>query len=119
MREGIVNERGPEERKDEEAAEFHPFGEGAGDQRRRDDREHGLEDHKGLVGHRRAIIGVRLQPHAVQPEPFETADDVPLIRTERQAVAPQDPLHADETENNKTLHDGTQRVLLTDHTGIE
>ena len=70
-----VDERRPEQAEDDERLEALALGEGAGDQRRRDDGEHHLEGHEGRVRDRRRVVGVRLLPDAVQAEPVEAADE--------------------------------------------
>ncbi len=65
VRERIVDEGRPQQREQDKAAELHPFGIGAGDQRRSDHRKHHLEEHEGLVRYRGSIIGIGRSPHAV------------------------------------------------------
>ena len=47
-------------------AEFHALGVGAGDERRRDDGEHQLVDHEGLVGNGGGVIRIGGGADAVQ-----------------------------------------------------
>ena len=90
------------------------------DQGRCDHGEHGLEDHVCLVRHRRAVVGIRSESDAVQAPPGKAAEHAAAdIWTERQAVAPQRPLHADDADNDEALHDGGQGVFAADQPAVE
>ena len=120
MGQRVIDERGPEERKHQEAAELHSFGVGTTDECDGDHRKHGLEDHVGLMRNRRRIVGIRLiHRDASQPHPFQPADNVPLVRPESETVAPQHPLDADQAEDDEAVHNGPQRILLPDHPAVE
>jgi hypothetical protein len=83
---GAVDEDEPQDGEQQETGELDAFGEGPGDKRRGDDREHALKDHEGQmrdVGH--PFLG--LQAHAAQPEEVQPADDAADVRTERQGIA--------------------------------
>jgi hypothetical protein len=58
MRHGKVDEQAPQDREQQHSAEFHALGERAGDQCRRDDGEHELIDHEGLLRDGRRIVSV-------------------------------------------------------------
>src|SRR3712207_7202603 len=49
VRQGEVDDGRPEDREEEHRAELDALGEGARDERRRDDGEHQLVDHEGLL----------------------------------------------------------------------
>ena len=57
-----IDEQRPEGEKDGHGAELHALGEGAGDQRRRDDGEHELVDHVGLFGNRCGVVSIGREP---------------------------------------------------------
>ena len=52
VRHGVVDDRGPQKREDEERAELHALGERADDEGGCDDGEHHLEEHEQHVGDR-------------------------------------------------------------------
>src|SRR5207247_129128 len=59
VREGVVHEGRPQHREEQEGRELLALGEGARDQRRRDDREHELEEHeRGGAQHPRRVAPV-------------------------------------------------------------
>ena len=116
----VVHHRRPDQGEQDERLVAHALGEGTGDQGRRDHGEHGLEDHVGLVRHRRAVVGIRSQSDAVQAPPGKAAEHAAAdIWTERQAVDPQGPLHADDADNDEALHDGGQGVFAADQPAVE
>ena len=71
--------------------ELLPLGERAGDERGRDDGEHHLEEHEGLVRDGGRVVGVGRLPHAAQTQPVEAADDAALVGTEGEAYSPTAP----------------------------
>ena len=99
----IIHERCPQQREDQEGAEFHTFCYCPGNERRRDDGEHALVNHVCLVGNRRSVIRVRGSFDSDKPQPIKTADQPPVIRTESKGVPPQDPLHADQTPSVRSF----------------
>src|SRR2546428_813880 len=90
VRDRVVDERGPEECEDDEGLEALALGERAGDERRRDHREHHLEDHVRLVRNG-WCIRTRVLADASECRPVEAADDPSNVRTERERVAPEQP----------------------------
>ena len=93
--ERVVDEGRPEHGEQQEGRELHALGEGAGDQRRRDDGEHHLEQHEHLMRDRLRVRVEGLDADAAQADPVEAADDAALVRAEGEAVAPQHPLDRD------------------------
>src|SRR4030042_95617 len=115
----IVNKGYPKEAEDKKGAESHSLGKGPCNQSRSDDCKHALKDHENLMRNRWTVNGMRLHPHPSQANPFKPSNDPEFIRTERHAVAPQEPLEADEAKENKTLHDGPKDILRTHHAAVE
>ena len=58
MGHGRVDDKRPERKEEQHAAELHAFGEGSGDERGSNDGEHQLVDHEGLQRNGGSIIGV-------------------------------------------------------------
>jgi len=119
VRDRVIDEGCPEQREEHEGLEALAFCEGAADQRRCDHGEHHLEEHVGLVRDGGCVVGVGREAHVVQPDPLQAADQMELVRSEREAIPPQDPLDADEAQNEKTVHDGRQHVLAANEPAIE
>ena len=80
-------------REQQHGAEFHALGEGARDERRRDDREHELVDHVGLLRDGGGVVGIGSGADAVQEQIAQIADERRAF-AERQAVADDGPDHA-------------------------
>jgi hypothetical protein len=116
---GVIHKCGPEQGEHDERHEAHALRERADDQRRRDDREHHLEDHERLVRNCGRVIRIGIQADALQAKPVQVPDEALDVRTERQAVAPQDPLNADQTGDHETLHQDRQDVLTADQSAVE
>ena len=116
---GKYTKRQPAGEKQAVGLEGHAIGEGAGDERRRDDGEHHLvgdEDHG-----RNGVVrpGGRRQVDAAQADIVEIADDAVPVAAEAERVAvqvPDDrgPAHGDEALD----HDG-QNVLAADQPAVE
>ena len=68
VRHGKVHQQGPKHREQQHGAELHAFGKRAGDQRRRDNGEHQLIDHEGLLRDGGGIIGIGRGAHAMQEQ---------------------------------------------------
>ena len=119
MGERIVDEGGPEQHEDQKAAELDPLCDRAGDEGRRDDGEHHLVDHEGLMGDGGGVAGIGLQADAVQADPGQAADQAVDVRPEGDAVSPQDPLDTDDGHQDEALHDGSQHVVPSDHPAVE
>src|ERR1700693_529641 len=115
----IVDKGGPEKGKDDKRGKLHPFGKGAGNQRRRNHREHHLENHEGLMRYRRRRIGVWIVPNTTQTKPGKAPDDPPFIRSKGEGISPEDPLYGNQAEDDKALHDGAENVLFPPHPAVE
>src|SRR5438874_1075792 len=102
VRQRIVHERGPEDAEQDERLEALALGEGAGDERWCDDGEHHLEGHECEMRDRRRVVGVWLDADVLQANPAQAPNDPPDVRAECQTVAPEHPLHADESEDEET-----------------
>ena len=113
-----VDEDRPQADEPQQGGEFHAVGEGAADQRRRDDREGHLEAHVDRFGDRLRQIGDRIDPHAVQHETAHAADERVAIG-KGEAVADDHPQDGDQTGHREALHHGRQHVHLADHAAIE
>ena len=111
VRNRVIDQRRPQEGENDERRELDPLRERAGDERRRDDGEHHLEDHEELVGNGGRVVGVRRQADAVEAEPGQVPEQVSDVGAKGDAVAPQDPLDADEAEDEEGLHHRGQHVL--------
>ena len=115
-----VDEGRPGDGEQDERLEALALGEGAGDEGRGDDGEHHLEGHEGQVGDGGGVDVGRLAGHALEREPVEAADEAqPRIGAERQGVAPQDPGHADQAEDEEAVHDRAEHVLAANEAAIE
>jgi len=118
VRHGAVNHDGPQGKKYGHGTELHPLGERAGDQRRRNDREHELVNHVGLFGDGRGIVGIRIQLNASQKQVLKSADKRVAV-TERQRIAANRPDHADQHHHREALHHGAQDVLPSHQPAIK
>ena len=83
-----IDQGDPEDHEHQKSAEFHPFGKGAGDQSRRDDGEHGLVNHEGLMRDGFGIGLERLGPHPHETQVIQIADEAAHIGAKGQAIAP-------------------------------
>ncbi len=118
VRHRVVHQQRPQRQEQQHGAEFHPLRKRPGDQRRRDDGKHQLVDHERLVGNGGRVIGVRLQPDALQEEVVETANEaMPLAKG--QAVSDQGPQDGDHRHHGETLHHRAQNILLAHQAAIE
>jgi hypothetical protein len=117
--ERVIDESRPDKREDEEAAELDALGEGAGDEGGGDDGEHELIDHERLVGDGGGVIRVGLQADPPETDPGQAPGDAVKIRSEGNAVAPEDPLDTDHGHQDEALHDGPQDVVPPDHSPIK
>ena len=114
----VVNQGAPQQAEDQEGGKLHALGKGAGDERRRDGGEHALEGHERQV---RDGIRVRagLAPYPRQAEVVQVADDAADVRAKGKAIAPQHPLHANQGQQNETLHQGGEHVLAAHQAAVE
>jgi len=115
---GAVDEQGPEGEEERHGAELHAFSESAGDERRGDDGEHKLVDHKGLLGNGSGIVGVGGESDAAEEEVLEAADEGVAV-TEGQRVSADGPDDGDQSHHGKALHHGAEDVLFAHQAAIE
>ena len=121
MGQGSIHDSYPQHGEDNECAELHPLGKGAGNQRRGDDGEHTLEYHKSLV---RNVVRVWAGLRGADPgqaEPLQVTYDTQSahIGAEGQAVTPQYPHHAHQAHAHQAVHYGRAGVLAADQAAIE
>jgi hypothetical protein len=115
----VVHQNGPQQRKSHKGHKPHPFGEGAGDQRRGDDGEHALVDHEHCLGNGRGVVGTWFRGYAVESEPGKITDKAADRRPERHRVTKIDPFDRDQRDHEQALHDRAQHVLTPDHACIK
>ena len=99
-------------------AEFHALRERAGDQRRRDDGEHELIDHVGLLRNGGGVIGIGRRADAVQEQVAQVADERRAF-AERQAVADHGPQHGDHRHQDEAVHHGAEHVLAPHQAAVK
>ena len=116
-----VDEDRPQDREQDEGAEALALGEGAGDQRRRDRREHQLERREQHERDRRGVDRRRLETDAVEHREVEAADEPEPadVRPEREGEADDHPHDADEGQPEEAVHDRRQHVLAADEAAVE
>src|SRR5207253_8784434 len=56
---------------------------------------------------------------APRGKPVEPADETAVVRSERQRVSPEDPLDADERQDEEAVHDRREHVLPADEPAVE
>ncbi|EMP78607.1 PilL protein [Burkholderia pseudomallei MSHR1043] len=126
VRDRHVDDQRPQRHEDEHRREFHPVGERAADERRRDDRERHLVDEVDRFrdrrremadGERRRLVAVDVV-HPGQEHAREAADEA-VARREREAVADHRPEDRDQRGDREALHHGREHVLLADHAAVE
>ena len=113
-----IHQEAPQDREQEHRAELHPLGECARDQGRRDDSEHQLVDHEGLLGNGRGIVGIGCCAHVIQEGEVQISNDWRRT-TERQAVADEGPQHRNDSHQDKAVHHGAEDVFATDQAAVE
>ena len=124
VRDRRVDKERPQAHEPQHRRELHAIGEGAGDQRGRDDRERHLERHVDRLGNREPEVrhadlpGVLLEQHAVEEQSVEAADER-AAGHERQAVTGDHPEHCDQAGDREALHHRRQHVLLAHHAAVE
>ena len=114
-----IDDGDPQDHEHQKSAEFHPFGKGAGDQSRRDDGEHGLVNHEGLVRDGFGIRLERLGPHPHEAQVIQVADEVAHIGAKGQAIPVKGPENPDHSQQDKVLHEGCQDIFGPHHAAIE
>ena len=119
MAQGIVDQRRPQEAEKQERLEFNALHKGAGNQSRRDDREHHLKSGKKPVGNRLAVVSVGQCADPRKPEIVQTPDETLDIGAEGQRVTVQHPLNADQGHEDITQGQRGKNILPADHAAIE
>lgn len=114
-----IDEGAPEQHKQHPGTEIHPLHHRSGDQCRRDDREGELEEGHRTVAELTIAIGRR---PVAQPGPLKAADEGcqrPASRRKGEAVAEQNPEHADQPHGRKAHHHGVEHIAAAHKAGIE
>ena len=114
-----VDERAPQQHKQQPGPEIHPFHHGPGDQRRRDDRKGELEEGHRTMAELAIAIGCR--PIA-EARPLQATDERGQRTTaggERQAVAEQHPEHAHQAHGREAHHHRVEHVAAAHKPGIK
>ena len=121
VRDGRVDEDRPEDREEDERAEPLALGEGAGDEGRRDRREHQLERREEQERDRRAVERARVLADAHEERVVEAADEAEAaeIGPEGEAESDDDPDDTDEGQPEEAVHDRREDVLAADEPAIE
>ncbi len=124
VRDGEIDQRHPERDEKGDGAELHALGQGADDERRRDGRERHLEGDIDELGDNDAVgegLDGRIHRHARQERFREAADEAVegAAFGEGQAVAVDDPDHADDGDRVEHLHQHGEHVLGADETAVE
>ena len=119
MTDRVIDQEGPAQTEDEKGTEAHPFGKGAGDQRRGDDGKHALIDHEDIVGNGGRVMGARLGRDPAQGKKGEIADQAAHVRAKGHAVADIDPFDADDRHHDERLQDGAKNIFATHHPCIK
>ncbi|MNE37730.1 hypothetical protein D3C80_1315970 [compost metagenome] len=119
-----VDQGEPHGHEDQHRGELHALGEGTDDQRRGDDGEGHLEgdEHAFREGADQAVRGQAAEKRLGQPADEGVEVDDPLLHAggvEGQAVAVEDPQHADQAGDGEALHHHRKDVLGTDHAAVE
>ena len=87
-------------------------------QRRCDDGEHELVDHKRLFGNGGRVVGIGCQSHATQEDVLEAADEGVSV-AKGQRIANNGPQNRHESHHGEALHHGAQDVLAPDQAAVE
>ena len=118
MRHRKVHEQRPERHEQQHGAEFHPLRERAGNQRRGDDGEHQLVNHKGLMRNRARVVCIRRAADAVQEQVSKIADERRSL-AKRQAVTHHAPNNRHQSHHDEALHHGGEHVLLAHQPAVK
>ena len=119
MGQGAVDESCPQHDEDDVAAKAHAFGDGARDERRRDDGELALKHDKNEF--RDALIAVELSMRdsgQSQIGPIKTEEAAHGL-PEGEAVAHQHPLHADDGHGDEAVHHGVEHAARAHHATVK
>src|SRR3990172_421864 len=84
----VIDQSCPEYGKNKECLKFHPLRKCSCNHGWCNHRKHHLKYHKCLVRDCGRIIRIRFKTNAIQPQPFQAADNSTLIRSECKAVPP-------------------------------
>ena len=116
--ERVVDDRCPEQRKDQVCTELYTLGKTGRDDCHRDRCKHELEYH---VQHARNKRTVRpgVHAYAIQAQVLQVTDKSTDIRTKRKRVPDQHPLDADESKGHKRQRDHIDEVFLPYKTPVE
>ena len=121
VRDRRVDEDRPEDREQDEGAEPLALGERAGDEGRRDRREHQLEggEQHERDGHR--IDRARLEADAVEHREVEATDQAQSVdvRPEGEREPDDDPDDAHQRQSEEAVHDRREHVLAADEATVE
>jgi hypothetical protein len=117
--EGRVDEDRPEGREQDERAEPLALGVRAGDEGRRDRREHHLERREQDERDRAARDGLEADAH--EADEVEAADETEPgdVRPEREGEADEDPDDAHDRQAEEAVHDRRQDVLASHEAAVE
>ena len=116
--EGDVDDDAPEHQEPEIALELDAVGEGAGDERRRDDGEHLLIDEVRLRGDGRCPWP-RVVADVHERGPTEVADKTSDVAREGERVAEEHPDGGHDAHRDEALHHDRQEVLAADQPPVE
>ena len=118
VRHRAVDNQRPEREKHGHRAELHAFGKCAGDQSRRDDGEHELVDHVGLLRNCGRVVGIGRQAHAAQENVLESANKAGAVR-KGERVSHDCPEDRDQAHHGEALHHGAENVLAAHQSAVE
>ena len=114
---GVVNEDGPEQDEDDESVELHAFRKGPCNQGRSNDGEHALESDESHF--RNGPVFQDGHADTGQADFIKRTDETINICAECHGVADEDPFYGNHGDDEETLHDRRQDVLIADHAAIE
>ena len=75
---GVVDKGGPQDEEDEVGFKLEPLGDRTRNESGRDHGKHHLKDHECLMGDGGRIIGKGIESYALQPDPLQASDDLPI-----------------------------------------
>ena len=114
---GVVNEDGPEQDEDDESVELHAFGKSAGNQGRCDDGEHALEGDESHF--RNSPVFQDGHADTGKADFIKRTDETINICAEGHGIANENPFYRNHGDDEETLHNRRQDVLIADHAAIE
>ena len=123
VRDGVIDEHGPEGREEQHGGELHAFGDGPDDERGGDRREHGLEEGERRRGDPR-FVGGGAGAEAAEAEMLGAAEDVPEqaafeAAAEHERVAEGPPHQEAERGEGEALRGDGEHVLAADKAAVE